>query len=193
MVPPRELWPHQESLRLRFELKSTRGNFTERADYLFVEPMLASIRSLLEYCYPTADKFRHDCLLAILELYGNSNQHGNCNDPTAKICLEVLWRPHQMLIGIRDEGNFYQLPVTRAELEAKRPIPTNRANGVGGGGWPIILEFADVVHVNQAQNTCWIFANCPVGDYRDNTKGLGAAANFVWDVARDSQGLVIKY
>lgn len=181
MVPPRELWPFQECFRMRFELHSTLGNFVEHADYVFVDPMLAAIRNFLASCYPTAQKFRHDCLLTIRELYGNSNHHGNRHDPTAKIWLEILWRPHQLLIGIRDEGNFYQLPMTRTMLEAMRPIPTTRVNEPGGGGWPIILGFADVVRVNLAQNTCWLLANCPTEDYRDNMSGLGVSAMRVWE------------
>lgn len=166
MVPPRELWPYRECFRMRFELLSTHGNFVEHADYLFVDPMLAMIRSFLEHNYPAGIKFRHDCLLAISELYANSNYHGNQNDPTAKIWLEILWRPHQLLIGIRDEGNFYQRPLTRALLESGQSVSTTRAGGVGGGGWPIIFEFADVVRVNQAQNACWLLANCPANEYR---------------------------
>lgn len=103
------------------------------------------------------DEATHTAFLAaVREAIGNAIQHGNKNDPTKSVCLELRQNPATVTISVRDEG-----PGFDAESRLRRVASTNaaqsarerhREGGVGGVGMHMLLGGSDLVRYSKRGN-----------------------------------------
>jgi hypothetical protein len=99
----------------------------------------------------------------ILAVSHNAAKHGNQNDPQKKIILGWWFGEKGALIGIRDEGDFYQRASIRAAINLRKRLPS----GKNPSDFDIIYE-ADNVSISDGALFVTVLINSLIFPKRRN-------------------------
>ncbi len=100
-------------------------------------------------------EFTHNFLLSLSELVKNVYEHGNKGMENSIAHLGIWFGKKGIIIGIRDEGDFYTLDSTRVAFEERQAIPSTKEDP-SGHGTEIFCEHADYPVVRQDQNALFL-------------------------------------
>jgi len=91
-----------------------------------------------------------------VEALSNAAIHGNKKEKTKNIILGVWYGKEGILLGVRDEGDFFSKALTKNLIESRTEIPSTSGEYPFGYGVSDLYKDADKIFVDTEQNTLFV-------------------------------------
>lgn len=106
------------------------------------------------------DGFRHHVQFTLLELLKNSARHAHGTDRSRPLDCALVYGERGVVLGVKDEGDFYRRSSTKEQLEARQLIDST-SEPPGGFGTRHLAEFPHEVEIDLEQGICWVLMLLP--------------------------------